>query len=195
MSTSYLSQSHLAGLVFDVSVAAFAVGELSQALRVRRGASRADVRAEAVFRVVFFTGILALPAGRALVPGATIGGGVWLFALGLVLGWFGLLLRWWSFATLGSYFTLVVKTSQDQPIVDRGPYRVLRHPSYTGLLSAVAGCGLMLGNGVGTAAAVLLVSIALVYRMRHEERAMTIAFGDRYREFAANRARLIPYVY
>ena len=77
----------------------------------------------------------------------------------------------------------------------RGPYRVLRHPSYTGLLLAIAGCGLMLGTLVGTAAAVVLVSIALVYRLRKEELALTAALGDRYRQFAAWRARLIPYVW
>ena len=97
------------------------------------------MRAEAVFRAMFFSGILLLPAGRAVAPGAVIGGGVWPFALGVVIGWLGLLLRWWSFVSLGKYFTVVVKTSEDQPVVERGPYLVLRHPSYTGLLLAFAG--------------------------------------------------------
>jgi len=86
-------------------VAAFALGEFSQALRIRRGASRANVRAEAIFRAIFFTGILALPVGRALAPDATTGGGAWLFAAGLVVAWLGMILRWWSFAMLGKYFT------------------------------------------------------------------------------------------
>jgi protein-S-isoprenylcysteine O-methyltransferase Ste14 len=89
----------------------------------------------------------------------------------------------------------VVKTSDDQPVVQRGPYKVLRHPSYTGLLLAFAGCGLMLGNWVSTVGAVALVLVALTYRLRIEERALTEALGDRYREFAASRARLIPYVW
>ncbi|WP_238384870.1 methyltransferase family protein [Segeticoccus rhizosphaerae] len=71
------------------------------------------------------------------------------------VGWLGLLLRWWSFATLGRYFTTVVKTSADQVVVSRGPYRALRHPSYTGLLAAFLGCGLMLGNWVGCGASFL----------------------------------------
>ena len=189
------AQSTVAGLALDLSVAAFAVGELSQAWRVRRGARRADLRAEIVFRALFFAGVLGLPIGRALAPDATTGDGAWLFAVGLVVGWLGLLLRWWSFASLGKYFTLVVKTSDDQPIVDRGPYRVLRHPSYSGLLLVVAGCGLMLGNWLGTTTAVVLVSTALVYRLRREESALTAALGDRYRLFAQGRARLIPYVW
>ena len=191
----YEAHTTIARIVFEVSVGAFMVGELWQALHVRRGATRADVRAETLFRAMFFSGILLLPFGRAVIPGATIGGGGWLFALGVLIAWLGLLLRWWSFVSLGKYFTVVVKTSQDQPVVDRGPYRVLRHPSYTGLLLAFAGGGLMVGNWVSTAAAVGVVFGALVYRLRIEERALDAALGDRYRQFAASRARLIPYVW
>jgi protein-S-isoprenylcysteine O-methyltransferase Ste14 len=192
--SALVEQSHLASAVFVASVGAFAVGELRQAMRVRRGAARADVRAELLFRAMFFSGILCLPAARAAVPGATLGG-AWTFALGLTIGWLGLLLRWWSFVTLGKYFTVVLMTTGDQPVVDRGPYRVLRHPSYTALLLAVSGAGLMLGNWVGTVAAVTVVLTALCYRLRVEERALTAALGERYRAFAATRARLIPRVW
>jgi protein-S-isoprenylcysteine O-methyltransferase Ste14 len=153
------------------------------------------VRAEVVFRAMFFSGILLLPVGRAVVPSAVIGSGGSLFALGVAIAWLGLLLRWWSFVSLGKYFTVVVKTSEDQPVVERGPYRALRHPSYTGLLLAFAGGGLTLGNWVSTMGAVGLVLIALVFRLRIEERALSAAPGNRYREFAAGRARLIPYVW
>jgi protein-S-isoprenylcysteine O-methyltransferase Ste14 len=120
---------------------------------------------------------------------------VWPFALGGVLAWLGLLVRWSSFVSLGKYFTVVLKTSEDQPVVQRGPYRFLRHPSYTGLLLVFAGLGLMLGNWVSAVGAVGLVLIALAYRIRVEERALIAAVGDRYQEFAASRARLIPYVW
>ena len=170
-------------------------GEALNAFRVRRGGTLVSLREEAVFRAMFVGGILLFPAGRALAPGAVIGGGVWHFVPGAVLAWLGLLLRWWSFVTLGRYFTLVVMTSEDQPVVDRGPYRVLRHPSYTGLLLIFAGLGLMLGNWVSAVGAVALISVALIYRLRREERALSAALGDRYREFAAGRARLIPYVW
>jgi protein-S-isoprenylcysteine O-methyltransferase Ste14 len=185
----------VAHTVATISVVAFAAGEFSQALRVRRGAQHADVHAELVFRAMFFSGILLLPIGRAAFPDAVIGGGGWRFALGAVIGWLGLLLRWWSFVTLGKYFTVVVQTSDDQPVVDRGPYRLLRHPSYTGLLLILVGAGLMLGNWAGTVGSVTLVLIALLYRLRIEERALTATLGDRYRDFAASRARLIPYVW
>ncbi|MFG3301351.1 methyltransferase family protein [Micromonospora chersina] len=194
MLAPYGEHSAWARIFLDASVGAFAVGEVRQALRVRHGATRINLRAETLFRVMFVGGILLLPAGRAVTPGATIGG-PWFFALGAVIVWLGLLLRWWSFVTLGKYFTLVVKTSEEQPVVDSGPYRVLRHPSYTGLLLAFAGCGVMLGNWVGTAAGVVVISIALVYRLRIEERALIAELGNRYRDYAASRARLIPHVW
>lgn len=195
MPVPYEELSNSARIVFFVSVGAFSVGELLQAFRLRRGATRVSVRAEIVFRAVFFCGILLLPIGRAVAPDAMIGGGVWPFALGVVIAWLGLLLRWWSFVSLGRYFTVVVQTSEDQPIVERGPYRVLRHPSYTGLLLAFAGVGLMLGNWVSAIGAVSLLVIALIYRIRIEESALSAALGDRYQRFAASRARLVPYVW
>jgi protein-S-isoprenylcysteine O-methyltransferase Ste14 len=191
VATPYMQQETWARLIFDISVAAFLLGELSQAFKWRRGASRTDLRGEAAFRVVFFAGILMLPLAHALALGAVVeGAGV--FVLGTVLGWLGLLLRWWS---LGKYFTTVLKTSADQLVVGRGPYRVLRHPSYTGLLAALLGCGLMLGNWVGTAASFLLILLALIYRLLREEHAMIDTLGDAYLDFAKDRARLVPFVW
>jgi protein-S-isoprenylcysteine O-methyltransferase Ste14 len=193
--TTYVYRSDTASLVLDISLGAFAVGELLRAFRVRAGAHRSDLGAEALFRAMFFGGILLVPLGHTLAPGAVIGGGVWVFTVGTVIGWLGLLLRWWSFVTLGQYFTVVLKTSEDQPVVDRGPYRVLRHPSYSGLLLAFAGCVLMLGNWVGAAGSLALVLAALLYRIRIEERALDAALGQRYRVYAAGRARLVPFVW
>jgi protein-S-isoprenylcysteine O-methyltransferase Ste14 len=190
----YVQEETWARLVFDISVAAFAVGEFSQAVKRRHDARRADLLGEIVFRVIFFAGVLMLPLAQALTPNAVFEG-VEVFVLGTVVGWLGLLLRWWSFATLGRYFTTVVKTSADQAVITRGPYRVLRHPSYTGLLAAFVGAGLMLGNWVGMAASCLLILVGLIYRLVREERAMIDAFGEAYLDFAKGRARLVPYVW
>jgi protein-S-isoprenylcysteine O-methyltransferase Ste14 len=189
-----MQQETWARLVFDISVAAFAVGEFSQAVKWRRGASRTDLPGEVVFRVIFFAGILMLPLAQTLAPEAVLEG-AWVFVLGTVIGWLGLLLRWWSFATLGKYFTTVLKTSADQVVVGRGPYRVLRHPSYTGLLAAFIGSGLMLGNWVGIAASFPLILGALIYRLLREERAMIDSLGVEYLDFAQERARLVPFVW
>ena len=191
--TALNQQETWARLVFGISVAAFAVGEFSQVVK-RRGASRTDMRDEVVFRAIFFAGILMLPLAQALAPQAVLSG-AGVFLLGTAIGWLGLLLRWWSFATLGTYFTTVVMTSPDQVVVERGPYRIMRHPSYTGLLAAFLGCGLMLGNWVGTAACFLLILVGLIYRLVREEHAMIDSLGDAYVDYAKDRARLVPFVW
>lgn len=112
----------------------------------------------------------------------------------MTLGWCGLL-RWWSFVTLGRWFTVVLRTSEDQPVIDRGPYRLVGHPSYSGLLLALAGCAAALGNIVTGPVAVVLVLAAVVYRIRIEERALVQALGDRCMEFGRTRARLVPHVW
>jgi protein-S-isoprenylcysteine O-methyltransferase Ste14 len=188
-------QSNVARVVLTVSVGAFVTGELVQAFHMRRGAKLVNVRGEVVFRAMFLGAILLWPIGRAVIPAADIGGGAWLFTLGTLIGWLGLLLRWWSFASLGKYFTVTVRTSEDQLVVERGPYRVLRHPGYTGLLLTFAGGGLIADNWVSAVGAVGVLLIALIYRLRIEERALNDALADRYQQFAASRARLIPYVW
>jgi protein-S-isoprenylcysteine O-methyltransferase Ste14 len=192
--TPFIQQAAWARAVFGVSVVAFAVGEFSQAVKVRRHASHTDLRGEVVFRCVFFSGIVMLPLAQAVAPGAVLEGPA-PFLLGMAVGWLGLGLRWWSFATLGTYFTTVVKTSTDQVIVNRGPYRLVRHPSYTGLLAAFLGGGLMLGNWIGVCASSLLVLLSLLYRIRREEHAMVRAFGEAYLTFAHGRARLVPFIW
>lgn len=184
----------MARVVLVVSAGAFVTGELVQAFRRRRGARLGDVRAEVVFRVMFVGAILLWPIGRAIFPAAGIGG-AWLFPFGVVIGWFGLLLRWWCFVSLGRYFTVTVQASEEQLVVERGPYRVLRHPSYTGLLLVFSGGGLIAGNWVGAAGAGAVLLVALIHRLRIEERALEEVLGDRYRRFAASRARLVPFVW
>ncbi len=184
-----------AQVLFAVSVGAFVVGELRQALPGRLPARPADVPAEVLFRVVFFVGILVIPLARAVAPDAAFGSGVWPYLVGMAVGWVGLLLRWWAFATLGTWFTVVLGVGEDQPVVDRGPYRFVRHPAYTGLLLALLGAGLVYQNWVGAAGAVLVVLAALVHRILIEERALENTLGDRYREYAATRARLVPHLW
>ena len=195
MATPYLQQSHGAVVVMSVSVAAFSAGELWQALRLRRGVARADVFGEILFRLLFFVGILLLPLGASVAPGAVVPGGVVVFVAGAVVGWLGLLLRWWCFVVLGRYFTVVVTTTPGQVVVERGPYRFLRHPSYTGLLLAVLGCGVMLGNWVGAVASLAVMLAAVVHRIRIEESALVAGLGDAYRAFAEHRARLVPFIW
>ena len=195
MATPFVQQSHGAVVVLSISAAAFAAGELWQALRLRGGVAPASALGEVLFRLLFFAGILMLPLGATVAPGAVVPGGVVGFVAGAVVGWLGLFLRWWCFVVLGRHFSVVLRTTAGQAVVARGPYRFLRHPSYTGLLLALLGCGVMLGNWVGLLASFAVLLAAVVYRIRIEERALIAGLGEAYRVFAERRARLVPFVW
>jgi protein-S-isoprenylcysteine O-methyltransferase Ste14 len=80
-------------------------------------------------------------------------------------------------------------------VVSDGPYRWVRHPSYVGLLVALAGLGLMLTDWASLAVAVLLPLATLVWRIRVEERALRDGLGAAYGDYAAGRKRLLPGVW
>src|SRR5262249_24069553 len=115
--------------------------------------------------------------------------------LSLLLMWSGIALRWWCFRTLGRYFTFTVMTSRDQTIVTSGPYGVLRHPSYAGVLLVLLGLGLSLGNWLSVVAVMFFALVGLLNRIRVEEAALSEALGPTYTEFARTRKRLIPSVW
>ena len=92
-------------------------------------------------------------------------------------------------------FTAVVKTSADQRLISTGPYRWLRHPSYTGILVALVGAAVTFESWFGAAAIVLVMVPVYLHRIRVEERALLARFGDEYRQFAARRWALLPPLY
>ena len=117
------------------------------------------------------------------------------FTVGLVIMVGGVLLRGWSFKTLGEYFTFNVMVSSDQPVVTRGPYRLLRHPSYTGLLMFSVGIGVASANWVGLAGMTLPPLALIVWRIHIEETALLATLGDRCRTYASHHKRLVPIVW
>ncbi|MFG2908592.1 methyltransferase family protein [Kitasatospora sp. NPDC048286] len=93
---------------------------------------------------------------------------------------------------MGRYFTFTVRTSPDQPVITTGPYRLVRHPGYSGVLLAVAGVGLVIGNWLSLLALTAAVTVGVVHRIRVEERALLRAVGERYGAYARGRRRLVP---
>jgi protein-S-isoprenylcysteine O-methyltransferase len=79
--------------------------------------------------------------------------------------------------------------------VTRGPYRRLRHPSYTGALLAFVGLGFTLANWLALAAFVAPITAALLVRIHVEERALVEQFGDAWRAHDARTWRLVPFVW
>ena len=114
---------------------------------------------------------------------------------GVVLFVVGLFLRWWAIITLGRFFTVDVTIEKDHEVVERGPFRMVRHPSYTGVLLAFAGFALSLGNWAALLVILLPITAAFVHRMNVEEDALSRALGLRYTGYMRRTKRLVPFVY
>ena len=191
-----------AGFVLLVVVLAWILLEFSAFLRVqeacawREGATRSSTPG---FWAAFAGCVIAwevwLYQAPAIAPGAAIRPAALAFSAGLVLFVTGAGLRGWSAATLGRYATYAIVVSPGQPVVATGPYRLLRHPSYTGGLLICTGTGLMAANWAGLAAMTLLPLAVTLWRIRLEEAALLTGLGERYRGYASDRKRLVPLVW
>jgi len=121
--------------------------------------------------------------------------GAWALWVGAAIGLAGVALRLWSVAVLGQYFTYVVKVSPDQKVVETGPYRLIRHPSYTGALLIAVGIALSLRYAWALPIVVLPNLAAYLIRIPVEERALAQGIGEPYRAYMARTKRLIPHLW
>ena len=169
--------------------------ELGGAVRRRAEATKRDKGSQMAIRVSIFVGIILLALSLKIAPGADIRPPALAVVVGVAIFCAGEALRVWSKVALGRYFTYTVMTSSDQPVITSGPYRFLRHPSYTGLLLMAVGAGAAWGNWLGLGALTLMTLIGLMYRIDVEEKALLEELGDRYRAYAELHKRLIPFVW
>lgn len=115
-----------------------------------------------------------------------------LFWIGCALMIAGMLFRWWAVRVLAEYFTVDVTIRPDHQLIRKGPYRWLRHPSYTGSLATFYGFALALGDIASLLAIVLPVTAAFLWRIRIEERVLADAFPEQYPAYVQETKRLVP---
>jgi protein-S-isoprenylcysteine O-methyltransferase len=130
-----------------------------------------------------------------LCPGAAVAFRGQLYVFGFILFLGGLALRWYSIGYLGRFFTVDVSISAEHKLIDAGPYRYVRHPSYTGALLAFLGLGFCFGNWLSILFLTVPIIGAFLWRIRIEESALTKALGNDYRAYMERTKRLIPWVY
>jgi protein-S-isoprenylcysteine O-methyltransferase Ste14 len=179
-------------------IAVFAVDYL--AVRSATGAWQSNVLKLAVrdpsivpIQITMAAGFLVALFAPRFAPALDLGGPTWIPAtIGSILVASGIALRAWAILTLGTSFSRAVRVEPDQPVVSNGPYRFVRHPSYTGLLLAFTGIGVIVWNGLSIAALALVPTIGLVIRILVEERALRSTLGSRYEDYARGRPRLVP---
>lgn len=117
------------------------------------------------------------------------------FFAGIFLMFAGMALRLYSMRILGRYFTFQVAVHADQTVIEAGPYRYIRHPSYTGALITLTGLGLALGNWAGLIVLLATMAVGYGYRILIEESALVASIGEPYKKYMARTHRLIPYVF
>jgi len=107
----------------------------------------------------------------------------------------GIVVRQYSMKLLGQFFTFDVAIHTGHTLIEIGPYRYIRHPSYSGALLTMLGFGLALGNWAGLSVALLCLAIAYTYRIAVEEAALTAALGDSYKQYVNRTWRLVPFLF
>ncbi|TGQ69740.1 isoprenylcysteine carboxylmethyltransferase family protein [Mesorhizobium sp. M00.F.Ca.ET.186.01.1.1] len=155
---------------------------------------RATIGAEASYRVFWAAGtaLLFVPAHgyqgrlRLWIPGlAEAWGCVALIAIGLIFAW-------WARIHLGRLWSASITAKADHRIIDSGPYGLVRHPIYTGLLLAVLATMAAKGTVWGIAGTALLI-IGVVIKAKLEERFLRRELGSAYDDYIRRVPMLVPF--
>jgi len=163
---------------------------------LRRGPGTATRRAGAssglLILLAILTALVSLRVyaalGWATLPVAYV-------ELGLLLMLVGIAVRQWAIAVLGQFFSPRVRVLEEHRVVESGPYRWVRHPSYTGAILTMAGAGLAGGSWEGLATMLLLAGLAFGWRIRVEERFLVDQLGPAYAAYRARTKRLLPFLF
>jgi len=107
----------------------------------------------------------------------------------------GFVLRLWAIRHFGRFFTVDVGIQSEQRVVRDGPYRFVRHPSYSASLIAMTGVACLTFNWLGFVAIVAGCLAAYSIRISVEERVLISNLGDDYRQYSAQTKRLIPWIF
>lgn len=142
------------------------------------------------FVVIFFAPPLEFLFLPALLPR-----GIAVELAGLVIILVGLAIRIWTRMTIGGMYSGYLRVKIGHVLVTDGPYRLIRHPGYTGFVIMALGLCIGYSSLIGLAAVPVLLLPGLAYRIKIEENLLTENFGDEYRAYAIKTSRLIPFVW
>ncbi len=161
-------------------------------LLARGNAKPMIVRDRGSFGFIRIAGILAFLVGAAFRYLNLGVASVEFQYVGLVMAALGLAFREWAIIKLGRFFSRVVEIEAGHELITDGPYRRIRHPAYTGMVAIYFGLILALGTWLGAIAALGMILLATIYRIRVEEQVLEQSFGDAYRDYMRRTWRLFP---
>lgn len=139
--------------------------------------------------------------GSALAPGIAmwcpVGLNNW-YAVeisGIIVFVTGFVIRWAAVYQLGKLFTVNVSIADEHTLKTNGLYKIIRHPSYLGLLLIITGLGLSLNSLLSLLVIFIPAFVVVNYRISVEEQALTAEFGEQYVEYKKRVKKLIPGIY
>ena len=175
-----------------VFAAIWVIGALSTKRTVYRETHAQRLRYWLLLVIAYFLLLygrrLPYPLNLGIVP--NVAPTAWAAAVLCVIG---LAFAFWARVTLGRNWSGVVTLKEGHELVEGGPYRFVRHPIYTGILTMFFATALALGHLAGFAAA-LLVLASFWIKLRDEERLMLQQFPERYAAYRRRAKRIIPFV-
>jgi protein-S-isoprenylcysteine O-methyltransferase Ste14 len=183
-------------LLTTVAWSAFVLSWIGAAFWADRAEKRPARREAWLYRAVTVAGVVLLVAGGKQFSRAA--DRLWSFgpvadyALVLVV-LSGIAFTWWARLYLGRLWSSSVTKKADHRVVDTGPYAIVRHPIYAGIILACAATAAQLGTGLAVAG-VLVLSVGFWIKARLEERFLRGQLGEgAYDAYRQKVPMLVPF--
>lgn len=190
--------SNCAATGFVIVLVCFFVSESIGAMisRIRRGGAKVQ-RARSLRNVasnitVYFAWMAALAFSALFAKTGIASLPDWVYYVGIAVMLTGIAFRQWAIAVLGRYFSGVIGVQKEQKVVESGPYRLIRHPSYTGVLIFYAGMGLAVQSWAAVLIDITIFGLVYGYRIFIEEKVLIRELGNSYVEYMKRTKRVIP---
>lgn len=185
-------------VVWQVLYGSWFVSEILVAVVTRTKNSSGRTRDRGSMLMLWIVNVAAITACiwiSEATPANMFGGARWLKPVSVVVMLLALAIRWTAIFSLGKAFSANVAIRKSQQLNRTGMYRVVRHPSYLGLLLVFLAIGIHSRNWISLIIVTVPTTAVLLYRIRVEEIALNEAFGGEYAAYSHATKRLIPGLY
>ncbi len=181
------------GLVPIASVALIFLARMVELGTKRPNTVAGPVMENTTFRLFMLSGIVMMAGGIAEHLHKQQPVGVILFAAGWCCAVASFLIRWQAIKALGRFWSLHIEIRSNHEMVQDGPFRWMRHPTYFSMILELLSVGLILSAFYTLSLIGLLFVPALYFRIKWEEKALVEKFGDNYRAYQKSTPAVFPY--